>query len=147
MRMNLQVIVDDDCGCEDYPRYAHEGDAGMDLRITESVIIEPSCRATVGTGIRVAVPHGYVGLVFPRSGLASKCGITLSNCVGVIDSGYRGEVKAALVNTTDERVLLRRGERVCQLVVVPYASCSVVRTAVLPETERGDGGFGSTGRV
>lgn len=147
MRINLQVTVVDDCGHKDYPTYAHEGDAGMDLRITRDVRLEPDERKTVGTGIKVAIPHGYVGLVFPRSGLASKRGISLSNCVGVIDSGYRGEVGATLVNTSGESVTLTRGERVCQMVVMPYASCEVVRTAVLPESERGEGGFGSTGRL
>lgn len=145
MKTNLQVVVVDDCGFEDYPRYAHDGDAGMDLRITHETYLLPNERETVGTGIKVAIPNGYVGLVFPRSGLASRLGISLSNCVGVIDSGYRGEVGATLVNNSDHAVMLARGERVCQLVVMPYASCEVVRTAVLPESERGEGGFGSTG--
>lgn len=146
MRTRLQVRVLDDCGHADYPKYAHEGDAGLDLRIVEDVTLGPNERRTIGTGVAVAIPHGYVGLVFPRSGLASKLGVSLSNCVGVIDSGYRGEVGATLHNTSRQDVSLSRGDRVCQLVVMPYASCEVVQTAVLPESERGEGGFGSTGR-
>lgn len=140
--MKLKMVVDE--GCE-IPCYAHEGDAGLDLRITESVTLKPGERKMVPTGIRVAIPDGYVGLCFPRSGLASKLGISLSNCVGVIDSGYRGVVGATLINLSDEEKRLEKGERVCQLVVVPYVCCEIEVVESLDDTERGEGGFGSTG--
>lgn len=127
------------------PRYAHEGDAGLDLRITETVTLEPMQKCVVGCGLAVEIPSGCVGLVFPRSGLAAKQGITLSNSVGVIDSGYRGEVCAALINQSYETVTLEAGTRVCQLVVMPYVPCDLVPVDELSDTERGTGGFGSTG--
>ena len=127
------------------PVYAHEGDAGLDLRITQPVTLEPMQKCVVGCGLAVEIPNGCVGLVFPRSGLAAKHGITLSNSVGVIDSGYRGEVCAALVNQSRETVKLDAGTRVCQLVVMPYVPCDLVEVDELSDTERGDGGFGSTG--
>lgn len=127
------------------PRYAHEGDAGLDLRITETVTLEPMQKCVVGCGLAVEIPSGCVGLVFPRSGLAAKQGITLSNSVGVIDSGYRGEVCAALINQSYETVTLEAGTRVCQLVVMPYVPCELVPVDELSDTERGAGGFGSTG--
>lgn len=127
------------------PRYAHEGDAGLDLRIKHDVTLEPGQRANVGTGVAVEIPQGCVGLVFPRSGLATKFGITLSNSVGVIDSGYRGEIGASLINTSDETTALDAGTRVCQLVVMPYVPCELVAVDELSESERGANGFGSTG--
>lgn len=126
-------------------RAAHEGDAGLDLRITETVTLEPMQKCVVGCGLAVEIPSGCVGLVFPRSGLAAKQGITLSNSVGVIDSGYRGEVCAALINQSYETVTLEAGTRVCQLVVMPYVPCDLVPVDELSDTERGTGGFGSTG--
>lgn len=127
------------------PAYAHEGDAGLDLRIKHDVTLEPSQRVNVGTGVAVEIPSGCVGLVFPRSGLATKFGITLSNSVGVIDSGYRGEIGASLINTSDETITLDAGTRVCQLVVMPFVPCELVPVEELSETERGTAGFGSTG--
>lgn len=127
------------------PRYAHEGDAGLDLRIKQDVTLELGQRANVGTGVAVEIPQGCVGLVFPRSGLATKFGITLSNSVGVIDSGYRGEIGASLINTSDETTTLDAGTRVCQLVVMPYVPCELVAVNELSESERGANGFGSTG--
>lgn len=127
------------------PRYAHEGDAGLDLRITHDVTLKPGERATVGTGLAVEIPQGCVGLVFPRSGLASKHGITLSNSVGVIDSGYHGEIGATLLNQSDETTTLDAGTRVCQLIVMPFVPCELVPCEELTETERGAAGFGSTG--
>lgn len=129
----------------DMPTYAHEGDAGLDLRITETVTLEPMQRRVVGCGFAVEIPSGCVGLLFPRSGLASKRGIALANSVGVIDSSYRGEVCAALINLSYEAVTLEAGTRVCQLVVVPYVPCELVPADELSDTERGAGGFGSTG--
>lgn len=127
------------------PRYAHEGDAGLDLRITHDVTLNQGERATVGTGLAVEIPQGCVGLVFPRSGLASKHGITLSNSVGVIDSGYRGEIGATLLNQSDETTTLNAGTPVCQLIVMPFVPCELVPCEELTETERGAAGFGSTG--
>lgn len=127
------------------PRYAHEGDAGLDLRITHDVTLNPGERATVGTGLAVEIPQGCVRLVFPRSGLASKHGITLSNSVGVIDSGYSGEIGATLLNQSDETTTLDAGTRVCQLIVMPFVPCELVPCEELTETERGAAGFGSTG--
>lgn len=125
-------------------RYAHEGDAGIDLRIVEPVGIWPGETIVVGTGVRAEIPEGFVGLVFPRSGLSTNRGIVLANCVAVIDSGYRGEIMAALRNQGEREVLLDAGERVCQLVVMPFARVDIVREG-LSDTERGEDGFGSTG--
>lgn len=127
------------------PRYAHDGDAGFDLCIKEDVTLKPMQSSIVGLGVAVEVPSGCVGLVFPRSGLASKQGITLRNSVGVIDSGYRGEVCAPLVNIGSESVGLPAGSRVCQMVVVPRVPCDLIPVDELTETERGESGFGSTG--
>lgn len=138
----LNVKIED--GVEP-PRYAHDGDAGLDLRISREVTLEPGGRTLVGTGISVEIPPGCVGLVFPRSGLAAKRGITLSNAVGVIDSGYRGEIRATLMNVSDEKVTLEAGTRVMQMVVMPYVPCEVVAVDELGDTERGADGFGSTG--
>lgn len=140
--MELKIKLED--GVE-APKYAHEGDAGLDLRITEDVWLRPGERKNVPTGVRAAIPAGYVGLCFPRSGLASKLGISLSNCVGVLDSGYRGVIGATLVNHDKKPHLLQKGERVCQLVIVPFASCELKIVDELDNTERGEGGFGSTG--
>lgn len=140
--MNLRVMMDEDAGY--VPRYAHDGDAGMDLRAVEDCTIAPGESAMVRTGLHVEVPRWHVGLVFPRSGLGSK-GITLRNATGVIDSGYRGEVLAALWNTTSEPFEVHKGDRVCQLVVMPYCPCSVEEVTELSGTERGTGGHGSTG--
>lgn len=138
----LNVMVS---GGVEVPCYAHDGDAGLDLRITRGVTLEPGERATVSTGVAVEVPSGCVGLVFPRSGLASKKGITLVNSVGVIDSGYRGEIGACLLNAGRDTVSLCKGDRVCQLVIVPFVPCTLVPADSLSETERGRDGFGSTG--
>lgn len=127
------------------PKHAKEGDAGLDLTSREKVYIEPFETAMVRTGVSVEIPEGYVGLCFPRSGLASKRGINLANCVGVIDSGYRGEVMAPLHNITGLTQLVERGERVFQLVVMPFMTCECVEVESLSETERGEGGFGSSG--
>lgn len=131
------------------PRYAHAGDAAMDLCSMEYVTIAPGETMTVGTGIAMAIPEGFVGLVFPRSGLGSR-GLTLSNAVGVIDSGYRGEIRVPLHNNRpvydrlpDLRV--RRGDRVCQIAIVPVATAQLVEVEDLDETERGTNGLGSTG--
>lgn len=130
------------------PAYAQPGDAGLDLRITDDVRLDPGERTLVGTGIAVAIPDGYCGLVTPRSGLASRVGLSLANAPGVVDAGYRGEVKLALVNLDPrEPIRLERGERAAQLLVVPVAHAALEEVDALPESARGEGGHGSTGRA
>ena len=128
------------------PTYAHEGDAGMDLRASEEATIPGGGRVLVGTGIAIALPHGHVGLVHPRSGLAAKHGITVLNAPGTIDAGYRGEVKVILLNTSDEAFNVAIGDRIAQLVVQKVEHPAVKVVALLDgDTARGAGGFGSTG--
>jgi dUTP pyrophosphatase len=129
------------------PAYAHPGDAGADLCAAEDVMLPPGGRATVGTGLAVAVPDGYAAFVHPRSGLASRHGITLVNAPGTVDAGYRGEVKVVLLNTDrEEAFTVRRGDRIAQLIVQPVTRVRFLDVAELPATPRGEGGFGSTGR-
>ena len=128
------------------PSRAHPGDAGLDLRSAVDVEVAPGARAMVPTGLAVAIPDGHAGLVLPRSGLASKEGLTLANAPGLIDAGYRGEVVCAVVNLDRERsVRIARGDRVAQLVIVPIPAAEPVEVADLPDSARGSGGFGSTG--
>jgi dUTP pyrophosphatase len=128
------------------PRYAREGDAGLDLAANSDVVVKPGERALVPTGLAVAIPEGHAGLVLPRSGLASRHGLTLANAPGLIDSGYRGEITIAVVNLDPDRPYeINRGERIAQLLVVPYNGLEPVEVADLPGTSRGTGGFGSTG--
>lgn len=141
-KLVLKMCIEDGVSA---PKYAHPGDAGLDLRIKESVTLAPGERANIGTGVSVEIPQGYVGLVFARSGLATKRGITLSNGVGVIDSGYRGEIGASLMNTSAETATLEANTRVCQLVVMPYAACVIEQVDELSDTVRGSNGFGSSG--
>jgi dUTP pyrophosphatase len=128
------------------PAQAHEGDAGLDLCSTIDVEVLPGERAMVPTGISVAIPDGHTGLVLPRSGLASRQGLTLANAPGLIDSGYRGEVTCAVVNLDrDQAVKIRRGDRIAQLVVVALPQILPSWVDDLPPSSRGEGGFGSTG--
>ena len=129
------------------PAYAHPGDAGADLVAAADVVLPPGGRATVGTGMAIAVPDGYAGFVHPRSGLASRHGITVVNAPGTVDAGYRGEVRVVLLNTDPaEPFTVRRGDRIAQLVVQPVTHVRFLEVAELPATPRGEGGFGSTGR-
>lgn len=129
------------------PTQAHEGDAGYDLYASESALLGPGQRASVGTGIAVAIPDGCAGLVLPRSGLARKHGIGLANAPGLIDSGYRGELRVLLLNADrSEEFQVDRGDRIAQLVLVRYESPPLEEADELDETARGEGGFGSTGR-
>lgn len=129
------------------PVYAHEGDAGCDLCAVETVKIGPGERAAVSTGIAVAIPEGWAGLVLPRSGLARRHGIGLVNAPGLIDSGYRGEVVVLLVNHDPaEPFLIEPGDRIAQLMLVPFGAAAVVEVEELDDTQRGEGGFGSSGR-
>ena len=127
------------------PVHARPGDAGLDLRAAEGARLEPGERRLVPTGLAVAIPPGHAGLVLPRSGLAMQNGVTVLNAPGLIDSGYRGELKVLLINHGAEPVDLARGERIAQLVVQPVAEVKLVEIDRLPESERGMGGFGSTG--
>jgi dUTP pyrophosphatase len=128
------------------PARAYEGDAGLDLFAAEAVEIGPGERASVGTGVAVAIPDGYAGLVVPRSGLAARSGISLVNAPGLIDSGYRGELRVLLLNTDRKQPFpVEPGDRIAQLVLVGVAPAEPVE-AELDETVRGTGGFGSTGR-
>lgn len=127
------------------PRHAKLGDAGLDLTSRDTVNIQPGETHFVGTGVSVEIPEGYFGLIAPRSGLACKYGITFANTPGIIDSGYRGEIKVALHNIGQNGYTVHRDERICQLVIVPYATCACVEVDELSETDRGSGGFGSTG--
>ncbi len=129
------------------PTRAHEGDAGLDLYAAEAAVLAPGERASVGTGVAVEIPAGHAGLVLPRSGLAARHGIALVNAPGLIDSGYRGELRVLLLNTdraTGFEVVV--GERIAQLVVTPFAEAVPVEAAELAVSVRGEGGFGSSGR-
>jgi dUTP pyrophosphatase len=129
------------------PTRAHEGDAGLDLYAAEAAQLGPGERASVGTGIAVAIPPGHAGLVLPRSGLAKRHGITIPNAPGLIDSGYRGELRVLLLNADPaESFDVAPGDRIAQLVVTPIAEIEAVEVASLDETSRGLAGFGSSGR-
>jgi dUTP pyrophosphatase len=129
------------------PTRATAGDAGLDLYASEAARLEPGSRASVGTGIAIEIPEGHAGLVLPRSGWAAKHGISLVNAPGLIDAGYRGELRVLLLNTDrDEAFEISEGDRIAQLLVVPFASLEPVESDALAESERGRGGFGSTGR-
>jgi dUTP pyrophosphatase len=128
------------------PERARPGDAGLDLRSAIDVEVGPGERAMVPTGLAVAIPDGYAGLVLPRSGLASAYGLTMANAPGLIDTGYRGEVICAVVNLDrNEAVKIARGDRIAQLVVVAVPDLDPVWMEELPSSTRGEGGFGSTG--
>jgi dUTP pyrophosphatase len=128
------------------PSFARTGDAGLDLASAVDVDVPPGGRALVPTGVAVAIPDGHAGLVLPRSGLASRDGLTLANSPGLIDAGYRGEVTCAVVNLDRERpVAIRRGDRIAQLVIVAVPGVSPEWAEELPASDRGEGGFGSSG--
>lgn len=128
------------------PSYAHPGDAGADLRAREDLVLAPGERKLVPTGVAIALPDGFVGLVHPRSGLATKHGLTVVNAPGTVDAGYRGEISVTLLNT-DARtpIVLQRGDRIAQLVIQRVEHAAFVPVADLPDSVRGAGGFGSTG--
>jgi dUTP pyrophosphatase len=129
------------------PSRAHPGDAGLDLHACESAHLGPGERWSIGTGIAVEIPEGHAGLVLPRSGLAREHGIALVNAPGLIDAGYRGEVRVLLLNTDPaDTFRIEPGDRIAQLVIVPIAQAEPVEAEALTETTRGDGGFGSSGR-
>jgi dUTP pyrophosphatase len=128
------------------PAHAYDGDAGLDLAACERAELGPGERALVGTGVAVAIPDGFAGLVLPRSGLAARHGLTIVNAPGLIDSGYRGELKVILLNTdARELFVVEPGMRIAQLVLVETASVRLLEVEELPESERGSAGFGSSG--
>ena len=129
------------------PARAHEDDAAYDLHAAEAALLEPGERASVGTGIAIELPPGHAGLVLPRSGLAARHGVTVVNAPGLVDPGYRGEVRVLLLNTDRRSAFeVEVGDRIAQLLVVAVAAPEVLESAALAETVRGVGGFGSTGR-
>ncbi len=130
----------------DVPAYARPGDAGVDLCCTSDVVLAPGERALVGTGVAIALPFGYAGFVHPRSGLAARTGLSIVNAPGTVDAGYRGEILVCLVNLDPhDEIVLRRGDRIAQLVVQRVEQVRFVEVAELPTSERGAGGHGSTG--
>lgn len=127
------------------PKYAHKNDAGLDLCSTETVLIFPQERKFVSTGIAVDIPAGHVGLVHPRSGMALNHGITVLNAPGTIDSGYHGEIKVILYNTSSDTYRIDPGDKIAQLVIQEYVKVWIDEVSVLSDSERGTNGFGSTG--
>jgi len=129
------------------PTYARTGDAGLDLLAAEDVLLAPGERRAIATGLAVAIAEGYAGFVLPRSGRALKEGLGVANAPGLIDSGYRGEVKVIVVNLDPgEKIDIKRGDKIAQLVVQKVEAAELEEVDALPTTERGEGGFGSTGR-
>jgi dUTP pyrophosphatase len=129
------------------PSYARTGDAGLDLLAAEDVTLNPGERTAIPTGIAVAIPDGHAGFVHARSGKALKEGLAVANAPGLIDSGYRGEIKVIVVNLDPSSTIdIKRGEKVAQLVVQPVVDAQLEEVELLPDSERGEGGFGSTGR-
>ena len=127
------------------PTYAHPGDAGMDIRSIEELVIEPGARALVHTGLVMVLPPGYEAQVRPRSGLALKNGVTVLNTPGTIDEGYRGEIGVILANFGSEPFKVEKGTKIAQIVVAPCTRAEIVETAEMDDTVRGTGGFGSSG--
>lgn len=128
------------------PCYAHDGDAGADLRSTIDTVLAPGERKMIPTGVSLALPDGYVALVHPRSGLAAKHGITIVNAPGTVDSGYRGELIVCLLNTDQtEEFTINRGDRIAQMVIQRFEKAKFIAVKELPSSERAEAGFGSTG--
>jgi dUTP pyrophosphatase len=128
------------------PAYAHPGDAGADLVAAEAVVLSPGRRATVGTGVSLALPDGYAAFIVPRSGLAARHGITIVNSPGTVDAGYRGEIRVTLLNTDDSvPYSVAVGDRIAQLVIVPVTRARFIPVDELPGSHRGESGFGSSG--
>ena len=142
MPENVEVLI----SAGQVPAYAHPGDAGADLHAAEAHELAPGARATVGTGVSIALPDGYVGFVVPRSGLAARSGITIVNSPGTVDAGYRGEIRVTLLNTDAEHPFsISVGDRIAQLIVMPVSRARFIPVQTLPGSHRGESGFGSTG--
>ncbi|WP_296664388.1 dUTP diphosphatase [Demequina sp.] len=143
---DLEILVSTTSPDVPLPSYSHPGDAGADVTTRVDVTLEPGERATVPTGLRLALPDGYAAFVHPRSGLASRHGITIVNAPGTVDAGYRGEVSVTLLNTDPrETARLAAGDRIAQLVIQRVERAAFVPVEALPGSHRGEGGFGSTG--
>ena len=128
------------------PSYASEGDAGLDLRSIETVVLQPFERALISTGLAIALPDGYAGFVQPRSGMAIKKGLSILNTPGLIDAHYRGELKIIAINLDPhEPIVIEKGDRIAQLVIQAVPSVTLLEVDELDETDRGEGGFGSSG--
>lgn len=139
---NVTVTYTGDC---EAPAYQTQCSAGCDLRSNIDITIPTREREMVSTGLFLAIPHGFEGQIRPRSGLAAKYGVTVLNTPGTIDSDYRGEVKVILINLGNSPFYIKKGDRIAQLVIAPVMHASFVKTGTLPPTDRGEGGFGSTG--
>jgi dUTP pyrophosphatase len=146
--MEISVLIQRLPGSEDLPLPAYQTthSAGMDLVASETLRLLPGERGAVGTGLAIALPDGFEAQVRPRSGLAAKHGVTLVNTPGTIDADYRGEIRVLLINHGAEVFSVSRGDRIAQLVVAPVTRCRWREASTLPDTDRGTGGFGSTGR-
>jgi dUTP pyrophosphatase len=140
-QLPILIVAD----AEFMPTYAHPGDAGADLRSRVEAVIPAGQRSTLATGVSLALPDGYVGLVHPRSGLAAKHGITVLNAPGTVDAGYRGEIAVTLLNTSGDDFYVNVGDRIAQLVIQQVERAHFVVVESLPGTHRGQAGFGSTG--
>ncbi len=142
MADNVDVLI----SSVQVPTYAHPGDAGADLTAAQAFELAPGARATVPTGVSIALPDGYVAFVVPRSGLAAKHGITIVNSPGTVDAGYRGEIKVTVLNTDAEHPFaIEVGDRIAQLIVMPVSRARFIPVEKLPGSHRGESGFGSTG--
>jgi dUTP pyrophosphatase len=139
---SVEVLI----SSQQVPVYSHPGDAGADLVASEAVVLDAGQRATVGTGVSIALPDGYAAFVVPRSGLAAKHGITVVNSPGTVDAGYRGEIRVTLLNTdatTPYEIAV--GDRIAQLIIMPVTRAQFIPVETLPGSHRGESGFGSTG--
>lgn len=142
MAESVEVLIT----AQSVPSYSHPGDAGADLSSSEALTLAPGQRATVGTGVSIALPAGYVAFIVPRSGLAAKQGITVVNSPGTVDAGYRGEIKVTLLNTdSSDSFEIAIGDRIAQMIVMPVTQARFIPVEKLPVSERGESGFGSTG--
>lgn len=142
MAESVEVLIT----AQNVPSYSHPGDAGADLSSSEALTLAPGERATVGTGVSIALPDGFVAFVVPRSGLAAKHGITIVNSPGTVDAGYRGELKVTLLNTDSSQPFdIAVGDRIAQMIVMPITQARFIPVEKLPLSERGESGFGSTG--
>lgn len=143
----LDVLISTTSPDVPLPAYAHPGDAGADITTRVDVTLAPGERATVPTGVKIALPDGYVALIHPRSGLAAKHGVTVVNAPGTVDAGYRGEIAVTLLNTdARESVTFAKGDRIAQMLIQRVERATFIEVERLPGTHRGEGGFGSTGR-
>ncbi len=143
---SVEVLISTTTSDVPIPSYAHPGDAGADLTTRVAITLAPGERRTVPTGVRIALPDGYAAFVHPRSGLASRHGVTVVNAPGTVDAGYRGEISVTLLNTdAHEAVSLSVGDRIAQLVIQRVEKARFIEVDTLPGSHRGEGGFGSTG--